>query len=113
ELPRPVVRDVAPPTRLDAVDPQPRARALAHEDMGRIGATPQRDDRIVLEEEEGVADVPAHARFDERGLEIVGFAVGDSPEEMGGYGALFTGCIHSFRGENDVAFTRGNWAPLR
>ena len=58
ELAGAVVGDVAAPPGLVEGDAEPPARGLVGEDVRRLGAAPERDDRVVLEEEERVADRP-------------------------------------------------------
>ena len=84
ELAGGVVRDVAAAAGLEVVDPQPGARLFRREDVLRMGAAAERDDRIVLEEEERVADLAADACFDEALLEGEGVSVAHAAEPVGG-----------------------------
>ena len=73
ELPGAVERDVAAAARLRRRS-TPRAREIlvAGEDVLLLRAAPERDDRIVLEEQDDVADASrVDARLDERLLERV------------------------------------------
>ena len=71
ELARPVVGHVAAAAGLDPVDAARRERLRRVEDVARLGATAERDHRLVLDEQHHVADRARAPRLDEVLLEGV------------------------------------------
>ena len=74
ELPGPVIRDVAAAAGLVHVDPAARELGPRDEDVLLLRSAPQRDDRLVLQQEERVAHLAADSRLHHALLQGVGVA---------------------------------------
>src|SRR5207245_1284497 len=59
-----VERDVAAPARLEKGDPAPRETIPIEQDVRRVRSAPERHDRLVLEEDQGVRDLACAAPRD-------------------------------------------------
>jgi hypothetical protein len=92
DLPRAVVRDVAAPTRLEDLDPPTAQLVLGQKQVLAPRVAAERDDGVVLEEQERVGYRLPLALLDEAGLQIESVGIGDAPEtadhERRGRGAL-------------------------
>ena len=78
-----MVRHVAAAPRLLVVDTEPRARLFVEEHVLLLRAATERDDGIVLEEEQRVGDLFLDARGDEPLLELVDGRVRSATEPEG------------------------------
>jgi hypothetical protein len=66
-----MVGDVAAATRFHQVDAAHRAFAVREQDVRALGRAAERDDRLVLEQEQRVGSATVVARLDERLHELV------------------------------------------
>ncbi len=80
ELPGAVKGDVASPARLVQIDAELLEPAARQEHVLLVGAAPEGHDRLVLEEEQRVADRSANARLDEPLLQGERLCVADPPQ---------------------------------
>ena len=80
ELAGPVVRHLPAPLDADDLDAEAAERPSVGADVGGVGVTAEREDRVVLEEDELVADEAGGSRTDDAVLEVPGIAVCHPPE---------------------------------